>query len=185
MAKTLILHRHSDKTPDGEHISKAGLEKAQAYGNMCYRGKVVNHLFYSPFVRTVETATAMRLDNQAFDAVVMHEPMFGLGSEEAFIVMATAEFKSAVTTGASNLDALSIHKDERYRMFLDEGFQALRAMFAQMGEGELGVGVFHDPLISLIARHLGYSEARSLEEMEAIVFMMNSYGGIKAKPLVD
>ena len=181
MAKTLITHRHSEKTPDGQHISAAGRQVANVNAALYYRGKIVHHLFWSPLIRTTETAISMMVNNAAFDNAMMHVPGYGLGSQDTMGLIITDKFKDLLAGGLSNLEALFASAEPNIiKVLAEETEEGLRRMFAQMSDNELGVGVFHDPLISLAAKRLGLKDARSLEVMEAIVFTMNDDGVITA-----
>lgn len=181
MAKTLIIHRHSEKTPGGNHISTAGRLLATITAAIRYRGKKADHMFWSPLIRTLETAIAMMVGNASFDNAIMHDPVVGLGTSETMTLIVTDKFKDATAGGMSKLEALlNTGEAPIIKVLAEEAEEGLRRMFSQMSDGQLGVGIFHDPLISLAAWWLGLKDARSLESMEAIVFTMNDDGMITA-----
>ncbi|MFA6466536.1 MAG: histidine phosphatase family protein [Patescibacteria group bacterium] len=182
MVKKLNLHRHADKSPDN-HISVTGRRQAKDEGkryDRTYGPDGVQHIFVSPLIRTTETAYAMISGRFAFDQTAVHNAVTGLGDDEMFRQMVTAEFKDAVSHGASNLDALSVHSDEFIADLIARGEMAIRAMFDAMLDGQLGVGLFHDPTIPMLARHFGLTDARSLNSMEAITFRCSPSGVISA-----
>lgn len=182
MVKTLNLHRHGDKTP-ANHISAVGRRQAKEMGKLYDRTfgiDSVQHMFFGPLIQTVETAYAMMSCRFAFDQTAVHNAVNGLGDDEMFRELVTADFKDAVAHGISNLGALSVHCDGLIDDLICRGEMAIRAMFDCMLEGQLGVGVFHDPTIPLLARHFGLIDARSLSFMEGITFRCSESGVITA-----
>ncbi|HPM08001.1 MAG TPA: hypothetical protein PLL60_04375, partial [Bacilli bacterium] len=135
-----------------------------------------------PLIRTTETAIAMMTDNTMFDSAEMHDPIVGLGDDAMFAEMVTPEMKQAIKEGKSNFDALfAAHGSDSLNTFITAGQQAIDQMFAAMKDGEVGVGVFHDPTIPLMGWAHGLQEVRSLDSMQAIVFTMNDDGSITAR----
>jgi len=180
--KTLILHRHSDKTPNN-HISTEGRMKAKQWGKLYDRflgAESVSHVFFGPLIRTGETAYATISGRFAFDQATIHNPVDGLGSNELFAEMITDEVRRLIKEGNfSNLDAvIAGHNDDELKSYVTMGQQALIEMFDAMQDGELGIGFFHDPTIPLLARSLGLDDARSLDSMEPIAFAMYNNDGL-------
>lgn len=179
MAKTLVLFRHADKTPDGRHISAEGRHQAFKVGY--HTSGKVDHMFFGPLIRTAETAYAMMTGNPAFDETVIHDPIDGLGSDELFAQMVTSQVKIKIREGASNLEAVtSSHDIDALAGFMSDGKHALQQMLDAMDDGQLGFGIFHDPTIPLLGRFLGLPEARSLGSVEAVVFRQEDNGRITA-----
>jgi len=178
--KRLTLHRHSDKTPDGKHISHAGKLLAMATGAI-YKDQV-HHVFFGPLIRTTESLCYLTAGNpEVFsDVTIFPSPIIGLGDEALFTQIATSKFKNLVSTeGLSFLEAtLQAHDNETVEEFGQKSILAIRDMFQTMKDRQIGVGVFHDPIIALAAHFLGFENARSLESMESITFEQDEDGSI-------
>lgn len=184
MAKTLDLFRHSDKDDSGNHISHAGAELAYNTGDDLYNGEnevEISHGFHGPLIRTSETLTAMRTMSDPFANMQINEPIYGLGSTELFKTLVTDEARAAIKNGASNMEAVLQHCDERALADFENGARdAIRQMFDLMEDGQHGVGIFHDPTIPMAAQFFGLEDARSLKSMEAIRFTLDDEGKITA-----
>lgn len=180
MAKTLFLHQHSEV--EGGHVSAVGRMLAHNYG-MYYRGRQpVNHVFCSSLVWTTETAVALMTGCTAFDGAVVHHPIEGLGGKYSLRLLGEAELDDLVDGDLSRLPS-NLRADQREGVistFYSEAVEAVKRIFAVMEDGQLGVGIFHDPFISLAALNFGLQDARALIPMEYIVFTMDDNGDIVA-----
>lgn len=179
ITKTLDLFRHSDKTPDGKHISYQGMELANGIGGNY--DTPVHHVFCGPLVRTRETLVAMMVLNTGFENAEIHEPIDGLGSDELFKSLVTDEARTAIKGGKSSMEGVLDNCDERVLADFENGARdALKQMFGLMADDQHGVGIFHDPTVPMLAKFLGMEDTRSLESMEAIRFTLDEEGEITA-----
>lgn len=170
MAKTLRYVRHSKKA--GAIIGQDGLGYA---ADKAPAGEY-SDVFHGPLYRTAQTALAVvcALGTKA----IVHAPVAEIGSEELFIAMVNDNFKTAVKTGKSNIDALYAagHPKEQLASWKDDAALGVEKMFDQVPDGGFGIAFGHDPIIPLAARKYG-TDAPSLKEMEYIDFVLD-YGVI-------
>ncbi|OGY94676.1 MAG: hypothetical protein A2406_02530 [Candidatus Komeilibacteria bacterium RIFOXYC1_FULL_37_11] len=183
VVKTLDLFRHSDKDKSGNHISHAGAELAYNTGDRLYNTSdtKISHGFHGPLIRTSETLAAMRMMSDPFQEMEIHDAVDGLGSAEFFQKTITDAMRADIKDGLSNMEAVLKHMDPSvFDQFKSDAQSALRKMFDLMNDGQIGVGIFHDPTIPMLAKSIGMTEARSLNSMEAIRFNLYDDGSIKA-----
>lgn len=186
--KTIDLFRHSDKDKSGNHISHAGAELAYNTGDRLYNSAdiEISHGFHGPLIRTSETLTAMRTMSDPFQNMEIHDAIDGLGSTELFKVLVTDAARTAIKAGASNMDGVLSHSDPQILADFEScALSALQHMFDLMDSGQHGVGIFHDPTISMLAKSIGMKDARSLNSMEAIRFRLYDDGRIDAVWIED
>jgi hypothetical protein len=154
---------------------------AHGFGVVYYRNKKVAHVFTSPLITSTETLISIMVGNKAFEDAVQHVAIEGLGTKDALTLLNNEQFRDLVAGDVSTLEAVVIAHDLDIReVFVDEAMVAIKEMFACMADGELGVGVFEDPFISMAAEVCGLEDARSLEPLEHIVFKMDDGGDIVA-----
>lgn len=183
--KTLILHVHSELAADGRHVSNMGLNMAHSCGSVYYRNREVQHVFTSPVQVTTETIVAMMVENRAFDQVCRHPAIEGMGSDDLLVLLCNDKFSDLIDGGVSVMEAFRASHDRDLQHILeDEAMLAVKKMFASMSYGELGVGVFHEPFITLAAHLCGLRDLESLEVLDGIVFEFRGENNIVAKRLL-
>lgn len=183
--ETLILQRHSELAKDGRHVSSDGMEMAHAYGLIYYRKREVHHVFTSPVQVTVETMVAMMVNNKAFAKACRHPAIQGMGSHDSLILLCNDQFSDLSAGGVSVMEAFVASHDPDVRHILEEeAMLAIHEMFASMAEGELGVGVFHEPFITLAAHLCGLRDIQCLDILEGIVFEYRGGNNIVAKRML-
>lgn len=167
MAKKLRYVRHSKK--EGAIIGREGLnyaaEKAPA-------GEYTD-VFHGPLYRTAQTALAVvcALGSKA----MVHVPVAEIGSDELFATMVNDEFKAAVKSGKTNIEALFVsdHGDELVASWTTDAALGVEMMLNQIPDDGFGIAFGHDPIIPLAARGYG-SDVPSLKEMEYIDFILDN-----------
>jgi len=178
--KKLTLYRHSEKTQDGNHISFTdGLRLAMATGATITDN--ISHVFHGPLPRTAETACYLVAGNpNAFSDATQHDPIVGLGDNDLFSEMFPDNVRNLVGKYSVLGAVFQGHGDTVASEFAQRGIDAINEMFDLMENDEIGVGMFHDPTISLAAHFIGLPNARSLKSMESITFIQDDDGNIKA-----
>lgn len=180
MSKTLFVHQHTEAV--NGHISTLGRALVNNY-DIYYRSQPpVRYVFYSSLLWTTETAVALMTGRVAFNEAVIHGPIDGLGDKYSLQLLGQSSFDDLANGDLSRLlsDLREDHREEVVRTFCIGAVEAVRNMFAIMEDGQLGVGVFHDPFISLAALAFGLEDARELVPMEYVVFTMDDNGDIVA-----
>jgi len=169
--KRLRYVRHAPK--DGQIIGKKGLHLAQVKAP----AGSYTELFYGPLYRTLQTILAA-VASLGCKARV-HEPIDEIGTDELFGKMVTQEFKEAVKSGLSNLEAIDkVHDAHQLRKWEKTAGIGVEKMFDLMLEGGHGLCYGHDPVIPLAARAFGLHSVRSLNELEYIDFQQDHSGEI-------
>jgi hypothetical protein len=183
--KTLTLHVHSELANCGRHISKDGLDMAHSCAAVYHRKQEIRHVFTSSVEVTGETVVAMMVENQAFAKACRHPAIEGLGSHDSLMLLCNDQFSDLIAGGVSVMEAFEASHDRDLRHVLeDEAMLAIHEMFACMADGERGVGVFHEPFITLAAHMCGLRDLESLEELDGIVFEFRDTNNIVAKRML-
>ncbi len=180
--KILTLHVHSELAEDGRHISTMGLDMAHGFGAFHHRNQMVQHIFTSPLVATIETAAVMVVENPAFSQSCRHPVIDGLGSDAALMHLHNEKFEDLIAGGVSVMEAFTASHDcDAQHVFEVEAMGAIHQMFSCMEDGEMGVGVFHSSFIILAAYLCGLRDVHTLDILEAVVFEFRGEHNIIAK----
>lgn len=183
--ETLILHLHTELAEDGRNVTSDGLDLAHGYGTVYYRKKEVQHVFNSSVQVTTETLVAMMVKNKAFAKACRHPAIQGMGSHDSLMLLCNDQFSDLIAGGVSVMEAFVASHDPDVRHILEEdAMLAIHEMFASMAEGELGVGVFHEPFITLAAHLCGLRDIQCLDILEGIVFEYRGGNNIVAKRML-
>ena len=190
--KYLLACRHSDKTPDGKHISAAGLQLVfdrlpymigrvfQMAGN---GGMVITDFFHGIEVRTSETMAAGVCATRAFGATIHAEPIAEMGDDETFGSWIKAGFSTLVKGGMTNLQAAKSVLDGRTASAFSEMcricFTGISDAFSQM-TGQFGLGFFHSPTVEMSAVSVWAEmpEDLRLNSLDGILFKQDEAGVI-------
>lgn len=173
--------RHGVKSKKDQYkhlITQEGLDQIQKQVIGEPLSKDYTDLFMGPLYRTPQSELA---EIAAIGCKArVHFPIEEVGTDEAFDEMVTPEFKDLVKNGATNLEALQKTLDpEIFKKKCADFSGGVEKMFSLIQKNGVGLVLGHDPIISMWAINYGYTEARSLKELEYIIFAQNSQGQIR------
>ena len=181
--KTINARRHSIRDGQNDQITPEGIALAVAEGK---KDKETNVVAFGPAYRTLMTIVAF-LSGLARQVRIL-PPVFGLGDNDLFNVVATPEFRAAVKAGNSFFNAaLMVHGREKVRVWAQQSLEGLKSIFAQLEDGDVCTAVFHTPSIEwaawlILEQNMGIEDMpnhlKSLNEMDGLVFLQLDNGTI-------
>lgn len=158
MKKYLLICRHSDKTPDGKHISGAGYQlifsrlprmiATNVLETINQSSLEISDFFHGIEVRTCETMAAAVCATQKFKATVHGEPIEQLGDDVFFGTLMARGFADQVKATGTNLKAAEAVLGDSFAGECQRCHNGVQRMFHEM-VGKFGLGFFHSPTVEM------------------------------------
>ncbi len=180
VVKTLRYVRHSLKDGANNAIGPKGIALTKEKAVFA----PYTDIFYGIY-RTCQTALAYICHIGCAPGTRVHTPITEIGTDELFAEMVNAEFKAAVKSGKTNIQAIyeAGHPEKQLVAWSEDAALGVRKMLDLIPVGGFGLALGHDPIIPLAAKAYGYS-IPSLKEMEYLDFELHDDGSIRAEVVI-
>jgi hypothetical protein len=154
--KRLIYLTHADADEEASEslkfLSLAGLDLARDVG-LAYRAMSdrfgIDCVFHGPHVCTAQTAASFIVGHGHVGRVAPVVPQIGT-KEFLSEITSPSTFRALAASGGNIHAMLACHGEAKVRGWTENSRAGVSNMFAQLGEGELGVAFGHRPVIELV-----------------------------------